>query len=168
MRPVISQRYPWNSTQARRHDSMELVAIAVWLVIGAFTAYVAAQRGANGWLWMILGVLFGPLALIAAFASGSGARTSVQATAGPLKKCPVCAEDVRVEARKCRFCGYQFPEPEADQPVPDDEEDPAPEISVALDSDGRSRREWRSIVLAVMGVALFLVLALWLTGSPGA
>jgi hypothetical protein len=28
-----------------------------------------------------------------------------------LKTCPDCAEQVRVAARKCRFCGYQFGEP---------------------------------------------------------
>jgi hypothetical protein len=32
------------------------------------------------------------------------------------KKCPGCAEDVRSAARKCRFCGFVFPESSDDQP----------------------------------------------------
>jgi hypothetical protein len=30
-----------------------------------------------------------------------------------MKKCSDCAEDVRAEARKCRFCGFIFPDPQA-------------------------------------------------------
>jgi hypothetical protein len=34
--------------------------------------------------------------------------------AGPpqkfLKKCPKCAEEVKVEAVVCRFCNYEFPQ----------------------------------------------------------
>jgi hypothetical protein len=28
-----------------------------------------------------------------------------------LKRCPKCAEEVKVEAVVCRFCGYEFPQP---------------------------------------------------------
>lgn len=37
------------------------------------------------------------------------------ATAG-FKQCPDCAEMVRAQARKCRFCGYRFDEPAASGP----------------------------------------------------
>jgi hypothetical protein len=30
-----------------------------------------------------------------------------------LKTCPDCAEEVKFAARKCRFCGYEFYQPEA-------------------------------------------------------
>ncbi len=39
----------------------------------------------------------------------AGARANALGAAG-LKKCPDCAEEVKVEARKCRFCGYRFAE----------------------------------------------------------
>jgi hypothetical protein len=28
--------------------------------------------------------------------------------AGLTKKCPECAESVKMDARKCRFCGFRF------------------------------------------------------------
>jgi len=35
-----------------------------------------------------------------------------------LKKCPDCAEEVRAEARKCRFCGFMFLEPTEAEAAP--------------------------------------------------
>ncbi len=32
-----------------------------------------------------------------------------------LKKCPECAEEVKVEAQICRFCNYEFPKKEGTQ-----------------------------------------------------
>ena len=36
---------------------------------------------------------------------------------GPVKACPRCAEDVRVEARVCRHCGYEFAEADVAQAI---------------------------------------------------
>jgi hypothetical protein len=35
-----------------------------------------------------------------------------------VKKCPDCAEFVREDARKCRFCGHQFGEASSSPPLP--------------------------------------------------
>jgi hypothetical protein len=41
---------------------------------------------------------------------GEALRTGLARRAeGLIKKCPDCAEDVRPDARKCRFCGFAFP-----------------------------------------------------------
>ncbi|MBN9471709.1 MAG: hypothetical protein J0J10_23345 [Bosea sp.] len=39
-------------------------------------------------------------------------------TAGALKVCPDCAEQVKLEARKCRFCGHPFNDARLSDPAP--------------------------------------------------
>ncbi|HJN72700.1 MAG TPA: zinc ribbon domain-containing protein [Myxococcota bacterium] len=39
---------------------------------------------------------------------------SMTATAAETKECPECAEDVKIKARKCRFCGHAFADAAAD------------------------------------------------------
>jgi hypothetical protein len=42
-----------------------LVLLLPWLLVAAYTAHVAGERGRPGGQWLILGVLLGPLALLA-------------------------------------------------------------------------------------------------------
>ena len=59
-----------------------------------------------------------PKALAPVNASTLGAGQLTTSSNPATKKCPDCAEDVRAEARKCRFCGFIFPEPPALDPEP--------------------------------------------------
>jgi hypothetical protein len=67
-------------------------------------AYVAGRRGHNVFRWATLGAMLGPIALIiVALMPNAKVATKI---------CPDCAESVKSEAAKCRFCGYRFDEAE--------------------------------------------------------
>ena len=126
------------------------------------------------------------LALVAAVAHDSGSKSTANP---PTKKCPDCAEDVRAEARKCRFCGFVFPEPSAvDQEPAQPEPEPIsapmvpPEESASLAGeevsapqlDEEAWRAWATQpkkgfnykVLALAALALVAVLSIGYVLSP--
>jgi len=59
------------------------------------------------------------------FASGGAQPVGAPVVDDFTKKCPDCAEDVKLAANKCRFCGYRFDQEEEDE----DEEFNAPRRS---------------------------------------
>jgi Uncharacterised protein family UPF0547 len=73
-------------------------------VFALAAAYVAARRGHNVFRWAMLGAMLGPIAL--------GLVVLIPSAKVATKTCPDCAEDVKAEAVKCRFCGYRFDQPE--------------------------------------------------------
>jgi len=40
--------------------------IIIWVIFGAISAYIASNKGRSGAAWFFLGMLFGPLAILAA------------------------------------------------------------------------------------------------------
>jgi hypothetical protein len=87
---------------------MELALVfGVLSAVGAATIAHAKGRSVVG--WAICGLCIGVFAfVVAALPSREGidqraARTYGMAVGG-FRLCPTCAEAVRVEARKCRFC----------------------------------------------------------------
>lgn len=66
-------------------------------VFGTVTAIAAHSRGRNSLLWLVLGMVIGPFALVVALLP-SVARERVTMA------CPHCAEVVPWAARVCRYC----------------------------------------------------------------
>ena len=59
--------------------SLVLAFFFVWLPCGGFSAVIAGDKGHHGFVWFLMGVVFGPMALIAAAGLGdSRLRKSIR------------------------------------------------------------------------------------------
>lgn len=83
---------------------MEIAAVTIWIACGIFSSMVASSKRRNGILWFVLGVLFGPLALLAV---GFMPVYEPQATYHPsgLLICPRCDKLNLTNATRCIACG---------------------------------------------------------------
>lgn len=82
---------------------MGVVFFLIWVVCGVFAASIASSKGYSGCLWLIVGFLLGPLALL-----GIGfmeKRSPEEANSYDYAPCPYCVEPIRKGAVKCRHCG---------------------------------------------------------------
>ena len=86
------------------------VLLVIWLAMGAIAAIIMTNKGRSGCGGFALGFLLGPFGIILALVVSSDQHemTKRAELAGGMRKCPDCAELVKAEARKCRFCGYEF------------------------------------------------------------
>jgi len=81
------------------------------LLFGIVSAAAAKSKGLGGGKWFLVGFLLGPFGLIWVLVKPKDQATLDKRAlqSGTVKKCPSCAELVKFEAVKCRYCGTDLP-----------------------------------------------------------
>jgi len=85
-------------------SDMNVIVFAVaWLLLSYGVMVYAARKGRNQIAFFVLALLLSPLIGFVLVAAGGSNPQKMG-----LRKCPQCAEWVKHEAVKCRFCGFAF------------------------------------------------------------
>lgn len=102
------------------------------VAFGVLSAIIASSKNRNAAVWGSLGFLFGLFTFIAALVveevepeeeksrSGAQKHSSAKRKFNPdehEKKCPDCAEFIKLEARVCKHCGREFSDKEVREQV---------------------------------------------------
>ncbi|MDX1755867.1 MAG: hypothetical protein R3175_07410 [Marinobacter sp.] len=90
--------------------------VVLWIICGGVSAMIANHKGRDAFPWFLIGVIFGPLGILASIVvSSTDAKKEKQAIIqGSMKQCPRCAEAVKSAAVVCKHCGANL-EAEASQ-----------------------------------------------------
>lgn len=82
--------------------------LAAWLACAFFAGHVAEQKGRCAACWVIWGLAFGPLALIATVGLTDRNRAPGYPHPNTHVTCPECIGFVHMDASKCQHCGTRL------------------------------------------------------------
>jgi len=96
----------------------------LWVILVIAVGIIAGSKNRSAFGWVALSVILTPLVGIillclptkeASVTSNSQAK--VFSIDNETKKCPVCAEAIKLEAKKCHYCGEEFNDVEVKRQV---------------------------------------------------
>lgn len=87
-----------------------MVWLIVWIICGVLGGIIGSSKGRQG-LGFGLGFLLGPIGLIiiAVMSEDKEAISEIAIASNQERKCPFCAESIKIEAKVCKHCGRDVP-----------------------------------------------------------
>lgn len=129
--------------------------IVLWLASAGFCAWLAEVKGRDGYLWILGGLLFGIVALIA-IAGAPSVPMRLE------RQCPNCDEAISANALVCHWCGSRQCNPQSPLPSSDIDALAAEEAS-AVNTEDQTADDSNGdfmVMVVFFGVIAFIVIAI--------